>query len=80
MAETGERPEPHPGFRFAVQIEGIDGVIFNECTLPNLEIDLITVKEGGYNMGVRQLPGQVKTGRLVLKRGMVEFEQTAGLV
>ncbi len=71
MPETGNRQEPTPGFRFAVQIEGIEGAIFNECTLPNLEVDLIILKEGGFNGGARQLPGQVKPGRLVLKRGMV---------
>jgi phage tail-like protein len=70
MGQTGERPEAHPAFRFAVQIEGLEGAVFNECTLPSLEIDMISYKEGGYNNGMRELPGQVKTGRLVLKSGI----------
>ncbi len=72
MGKTGERQEVHPVFRFAVQIEGQEGAIFNECTLPNLEVDVISLKEGGFNNGARQLPGQVRgTGRLVLKSGLV---------
>jgi phage tail-like protein len=71
MGATGDRQEVHPAFRFAVQIDGLEGVIFNECTLPSFEVDIITLVEGGFNTGSRQLPGRSKTtGRLVLKKGM----------
>lgn len=71
MGNTGDRQDVHPVFRFSVQIEGLEGTIFNECTLPSFEVDVTTLVEGGFNSGSRQLPGRVKTtGRLVLKNGL----------
>ncbi len=75
MSPTGERTEVYGAFRFAVQIDGIDEAIFSECTLPNLEVDVQEQKEGGYNNGVHQLPGPLKPGKLVLKRGLVQSSQ-----
>jgi len=75
MAIPGERTEAVGAFRFAVQIDGIDEAVFSECTLPNLEVDIQEQKEGGYNSGVHQLPGPLKPGKLVLKRGLAHSSQ-----
>lgn len=72
MAHTGQRVEAHSGFRFTVKIDGIDEAVFNECTLPALEVDVLEQKEGGYNNGVHLLPGRVKAGRITLKRGVAQ--------
>jgi len=77
MAGNGKRGEAHAAFRFAVQIEGIDEAVFSECTLPALEVDVLQQKEGGYNTGAHHLPGPVKPGRVVLKRGV---SQSNGLL
>jgi phage tail-like protein len=75
MAQTGERTEPHAAFRFAVEIDGIDAAYFTECDLPSLEVEVIEQKEGGFNTGVHQIPGPVKSGRLTLKRGLVQSNE-----
>jgi phage tail-like protein len=75
MAQTGERPEVHAAFRFAVEIDDIDAAYFTDCDLPSLEVEVVEQKEGGFNTGVHQIPGPVKAGRITLKRGLVESDQ-----
>jgi phage tail-like protein len=65
-----KRPEAHPAFRFAVQIDGITEAVFSECALPSLEVEVEEEKEGGFNRGTHLLPGRVKKGSLTLKRGL----------
>jgi phage tail-like protein len=72
MANSGQRVEVHAAFHFTVEIDGIDGAVFNECTLPPLEVETVEQKEGGYNTGVHLLPGRVKAGRITLKSGVVK--------
>lgn len=72
MANTGQRVEAHASFHFTVKIDGIDGAVFNECTLPPLEVETLEQKEGGYNSGVHLLPGRVKAGRITLKSGVAK--------
>jgi phage tail-like protein len=69
--------EAHAAFRFCVQIDGIKGAVFHECTLPSLEMEVYEVKEGGLNTGPHQRMGPVKAGRLVLKRG---YASSSGLL
>ena len=45
---------------------------FTECTLPTLEFETEEVKEGGQNQYVHTLVSRRKSGRLVLKRGLVK--------
>jgi phage tail-like protein len=66
-----ERPDAHPAFRFAVQIDGLAEARFTECTLPALEVEVEEQKEGGFNAGTHLLPGRVRKGTLTLKRGVV---------
>lgn len=61
----------HPGFRFVVAINGIPAAVFTECSLPNIEWDILEVKEGGLNSYVHQLPGLRKSSKITLKRGLV---------
>jgi phage tail-like protein len=75
MASTGKRIDTHSAFRFAVQIGGIDEAIFSECSLPTLEVQVHEQKEGGYNSGTHLLPGPVKPGRIVLKRGLAQSNE-----
>jgi phage tail-like protein len=43
---------------------------FSEVTGLELNMEMTTLREGGYNLGVRQLPGKVSSPSLVLKRGV----------
>ena len=73
-----DRIEPHPAFRFGVEIDGITGAFFTECTLPTLEVELEEEKEGGFNDGVHLLPGRVKKGTVTLKRGLTVSSELLG--
>jgi len=67
---VSERIEMHGAFSFVVQIDGIDKASFSECTLPTLEVEVEEEKEGGFNEGTHLLPGRVRRGTIVLKRGI----------
>ncbi len=75
MASTGKEIEAHPAFSFAVKIDGKSEAIFSECQLPSLEVDILEQKEGGYNGAVHLLPGRVKPGRVILKRGVTQSNE-----
>jgi phage tail-like protein len=57
-------------FRFVVAIDGAPTAAFTECTLPTIEWDAETVKEGGLNTFVHMLPGQRKQTTVTLKNGI----------
>jgi phage tail-like protein len=43
---------------------------FTECTLPTMQLETETVKEGGLNTYVHQLPGQRQAAKITLKNGV----------
>ena len=54
-----------------VEIDGVTATSFMECVLPAASIDVIEYREGAEAVNnVRKLPGLVKYGSLVLKRGI----------
>jgi phage tail-like protein len=57
-------------FRFTVSIDDTAVAAFTECTLPDLELETETVKEGGLNTYVHQLPKAIKHNKLTLKNGV----------
>lgn len=57
-------------FRFVVHIDNEAVGAFTECTLPTIEWEMVTVKEGGLNTSVHQLPGQRKEATITLKNGI----------
>lgn len=59
-----------PGFRFVVAVDGAPIGAFTECTLPSFDLDVETVKEGGLNTYVHQLPAQRKAAKITLKNGV----------
>lgn len=78
---VGEPVMHHPalGFRFAVDFDGGDPAIgpsaadlqFLEVSGLAAELETVTLVEGGENRFAHRLPGRVKHGNLVLKRGHV---------
>ncbi|ELR71193.1 hypothetical protein C900_02997 [Fulvivirga imtechensis AK7] len=67
---------PMVGFYFSVQIDGIFNSVdskFKEVSGITMEIENgQTVKEGGENGAVHELPGRTKYSDLVLKRGLLK--------
>jgi phage tail-like protein len=61
---------PAAGFRFVVAVDGAPIGAFTECTLPAFDMEVETVKEGGLNTYVHQLPGQRRAVKLTLKNGV----------
>jgi phage tail-like protein len=62
---------PYDAFNFIVAIDGIPAAAFTECILPAVSIEVIEYREGADVEGsIHKLPGLVKYGDLVLKRGL----------
>lgn len=57
-------------FRFTVEIEGMAWGAFTECTLPSVEIETETIKEGGLNTFVHQIPSILKPASITVKNGI----------
>jgi phage tail-like protein len=56
---------------FTVSIDGVPVASFAECILPSATIEVIEYREGADEVSnVHKLPGLVKYGDLILKRGM----------
>jgi phage tail-like protein len=72
MGNTADQQEAHPVFRFAIQIEGMEGAVFNECTLPSFKMKMTQMVEGGFQNRVRWLPSGIEPGNIVLKGGTVK--------
>jgi len=75
LAATSNR-NPYDTFNFLVEIVGVSqGTLgmFTECILPVASIDVIEYREGADVVNnVRKLPGLVRYGNLVLKRGLAD--------
>lgn len=64
-------PDPLPGFRFYVEIAGIQEATFTECSAFETKVDVEEYKEGGMNDFIHKLPGRQSYSNITLKRGMI---------
>jgi len=64
------RNDPYRGFRFRLEIDGIDEAGFSEVTIPSITITPVEYREGNEVTTVRKLPGLVKHENVVLKWGI----------
>ena len=63
--------QPYRSFNFRVEIDGIAEAQFAEVVVPDAEIAVVEYREGGDpTSAARKLPGRVRYGNLVLKRGV----------
>ncbi len=60
--------DPIPQYMFAVELDGNDIGMFQECRGMSLEREVVDYKEGGANDLTMQFPGRSKAGRTTLKR------------
>jgi phage tail-like protein len=63
--------QPYRGFNFIVEIDGIGEAQFAEVLVPDAEIAVVEYREGGdKTSATRKLPGRVRYGNIVLRRGI----------
>jgi phage tail-like protein len=65
-------PDPYKGFRFRVQIDGIQEMGFMECSSVGSHLEFVEYREGGDLINVRKLPGKASYPDITLKWGMTE--------
>ncbi|MCG9968453.1 phage tail protein [Pelotomaculum terephthalicicum JT] len=68
----GERKDPYRGFRYRVEIEGIQQAGFSEVSGFSTSVDIIEYREGNENTTPRKLPGLTKYGNITLKWGVTD--------
>ena len=59
-------------YHFLLLLDGESLAAFTEIQLPEIEIELETVKEGGLNTYVHQLPGMRKASTMILSHGIAK--------
>lgn len=64
--------DPQVGYRFAVEIAGIQDAWFTECSGFEVKVDVEEYKEGGLNEYIHRLPGRQSYGNVTLKRGVCD--------
>jgi phage tail-like protein len=71
---------PYDASNFLVVIDGIPVTSFMECILPVATIEVVEYREGAELVNnVHKLPGIVKYGNLVLKRGLANSPNSMAL-
>lgn len=72
MADTGNRSDPIPSFRFTVRFDSLQPVGFTDCTGLQLETEVQDYHEGGLNTHSWKFATRTKQGYLSLKHGIVD--------
>jgi phage tail-like protein len=67
--------DPYKGFRFRVEIHGIQQAGFTECSAVSSHIEVVEYREGGDVASVRKLPGKVSYPDITLKWGMTDNQE-----
>ena len=63
--------QPYRDFNFSVEIDGIGESQFSEVSIPEAEVTVVEYREGAdKTSATRKLPGRVRYGNVVLKRGV----------
>jgi phage tail-like protein len=77
---SSSNPNPYDASNFLVEIDGIPVTSFMECVLPVASIDVVEYREGADSVNnVHRLPGLVRYGNLVLKRGLANSPNSMAL-
>ena len=67
-----QRVDPYKGFRFRVEIQGIQQAGFTECTGLGSHVEVVEYREGGDMASVRKLIGKTSYPDLTLKWGVTD--------
>lgn len=63
---------PYRGFRFRVEISGIQIASFSEATVPDITVESVDYREGTDPVYKRPLSGLSSYGRMTLKKGLTD--------
>jgi len=66
--------DPYKGFRFRVEIHGIQQAGFSECSSVGSHIEVVEYREGGDTATVRKLTGKTSYPDITLKWGMTDSQ------
>lgn len=69
---TPQLTDPYRGFRFRVEISGIQIAAFSEATVPDSTVETVDYREGTDPVYKRALSGLTTYGKLTLKKGMTD--------
>lgn len=69
---TNQLTDPYRGFRFRVEIAGIQVAAFSEASVPDINVDTVDYREGTDPIYKRPLSGLTNYGRLTLKKGLTD--------
>ena len=77
MAETLAKGDSnHGNYNFVVEIDNFEVASFSEASVLEAEVEVVEYREGtDTTTSSRKLPGRVKYGNLVLKRGVTQSTQ-----
>jgi phage tail-like protein len=64
--------DPYKGFRFRVEIHGIQQAGFSECSAHSSHLEIIEYREGGDPIFVRKFTGKVSYPDITLKWGITD--------
>jgi phage tail-like protein len=71
---------PYGAFSFKVIIDGVPAMDFAECVLPTVSVEAVEYRQGAdVENNVHKLPGLVKYGNLILKRGIANSADSLAL-
>jgi phage tail-like protein len=70
MADRDGNPDPYRGYRFRVELDGVERAGFQECSGLDFSQDPIEYREGVDPLYVRKLPGLTKYSNITLKWGI----------
>ncbi|RKP46836.1 phage tail protein [Trinickia fusca] len=63
---------PYRGFRFQVEIAGIQVASFSEATIPDSTVETVEYREGTDPVYKRSFSGLTSYGKLTLKKGLTD--------
>jgi phage tail-like protein len=69
------RVDPYKGFRFLVEIDGIQQAAFTECSGLGSQIEVVEYRDGTEPNQMRKLPGKIIYPDIVLKWGVTDSRE-----
>lgn len=75
MADRDGNPDPYRGYRFRVELDGVERAGFQECSGLDFSQDPIEYREGPDPLYPRKLPGLTKYSNITLKWGITKDEE-----
>jgi phage tail-like protein len=63
--------DPAAEFRYFVEVDGLTGASFTECSGMSAKREVCEVREGGANDYVHKLPGRITYGDITLRKGVM---------